>query len=317
MKHRTLVSCSLAVAAALAAAVGGAPNAHAKGDQTGSLGAGGVARGDISKDAGETDRVLVDLEEGATLDVAFASAFAPSFSLAGPGGEPVDLGVPAASRLHVRDLVVPATGTYTFTVASAEGDQGLYTLSVRQKWARTVPIEGAGTVTLDVAMPATSRLSCSVARARGAAGSPSIDSLLAPGGAELLAAPVEAKRGVARLAATDTAVGGVHALTISASDGTSAWSGKVTRSVPRVRPTKLDLTNGIDRVSYAAAGLDDFFSRRCGGCHGWAKSYSGMKSKVRKSLPMMRSGQMPANGARIPSDQLALIQSWVDTGLAR
>lgn len=318
MKFRSLVfGSSLVAASALAAAAFLVPaaTAEASGSTSGSLGTGGVATGDISMQAGETDVVDVTLVEGSAVDLTFSAGFSADLVCLDEHDTPVDLGFTAGSRrLAIRDWAPPATGTFRFSIASADGSQGGYTLVVRPKWAKKVPFSGVGQQTLDFAMPANGSVSGLFKRAKGAPGQPTIVSLDGPGGQ--LAGPIDATGSVVKLPSTATPASGMYQLTVSSTDGTSGWSGFLLRRAPATRPTKLQIRNGIDQVSFAESGLDSLFSRRCGGCHSWANSWQQMRGAAGAAIAKIKAGSMPPDG-RIPQEQIALIQSWIATGRAR
>lgn len=313
--QRILIATLVGGAVAATTLVPATP-ASAKGDNTGTLGSGGVAKGDISKDPGETDRVQVDLDAGATIDVTFSASFDAAVSFTDPDGFDVDLGNAPGTPPRAKGFVVPKSGTYDFTISSADGAQGLYTLVVKQKWARTFTITGSGSAVVDVAMPALGRIGCVATRVKDSPGQPIIVSLKAPDDADLLHAPIQPKRNSAKLGLTQTTTAGIYRLALSTTDGSSAWTGKVTRAVKSPKPGKLNLANGLDPVSFAADGVGDVFRRQCAECHGWAASYSGARSYARNAAGRMRSGNMPPQG-RVPADQIALVNTWIATGLGR
>lgn len=277
------------------------------------MGAGGIVHGDISRTAGETDRVTIDLEAGATLRISLTATFRADLVLTDPEGAPVDLGFAGGTRLHT-SITVASAGVHQLAIASADGSQGLYTLAAKPKWARTIPIAGTGEQVVEVAMPADSRIACRVVRAAGATGSPRIVRLQDPNGASLLASAVEPRGNVARLTPTSTSTAGVYHLTIAPTDGTSSWSGTLTRSVPPVRSTSLRLTNGLDAISFKADGVAGIFYRSCSRCHGWAFTYGGVRAYAQKALGRITSGSMPPGGGVSPGE-VALIKAWIATGM--
>lgn len=313
--HWTPFAAALVTGAALAALLVPAAPARAKGDATGTLAGGGRAKGDISADAGETDRISVEFAAGQAVDVTFSAGFTPALSLVAPSGADVDLGFRGTRKHKVRALAVAETGTHEFRVASADGSQGTYSLVVRPKWTKAIQVAGAGPQSIDVEVPAGSKLGASVLRATKSDAGPSITSVLDPAGTELLTSPVLAKRGRATLAARTIGEAGTCRITIEPPDGTSAWKGAVTRRAPAVAQTSLSLVNGLDVVAYSD-GLNVIFSNRCGGCHAWAHSYAGVRGYASQSLSRIRSGNMPPGG-RLPPEQVALIDSWIRTGRTR
>ena len=66
--NRKRIWIATLVGAVAAAAALPAATAHAKGDAGGTLGSGGIAKGDISMDAGETDRVTIARSRTVTAD---------------------------------------------------------------------------------------------------------------------------------------------------------------------------------------------------------------------------------------------------------
>lgn len=315
--NRKRIWIATLVGAVAAAAALPAATAHAKGDAGGTLGSGGIAKGDISMDAGETDRVTVDLGLGSILDVSYSSTFSTSLVLTDPDGIPVDLGFnPGASRMKRKSLPVSRPGTYEFTISSADGSQGTYSLVAKQRWPKTIPVAGSGQQVIDFGMPTSGKVSVVVTRTRTASGQPRILSLVDPGDNSLLPGVVEPKKDTAKLPPVTTNLAGTYHLTVTATDSTSSWSGKVTRTVRTPRAASLRLTNGLDRISFADAGVDDVFRRQCAGCHFWASNYPGARGYATVSLAKMRSGNMPPGGG-VPKAQIDLVQSWISTGYAR
>lgn len=313
--HWKTISFATFTAAALA--VASVPALAGGGDAVGSLGTGGVLKGDISMTAGETDRITIDLVAGAPLDVTLSARFVASFSMSDPDGEPVTLPSAGGRLVRARGLAVAKTGTYTFTVSSSDGSQGLYTLTAGQRWSKAVPISGSGQATIDLPMPSAGKIAATITRQKGAPGQPRILSLFDPTGADLLAAPVEPVRNTVRLAPTPAQVNGTFRLVVTATDGSSPWKGLVKRIVPRTKPTRSSITNGIDAISFSEDGVGTFFKKTCGPCHSWAGSYSSMRGYASAAYGKMKSGSMPPGGGRIPAAQMSLVQSWIQTGRAR
>jgi len=308
MRQRTIV-----LAVLLSVSILSSSPVRASGDASGSLGSGGRAKGDIARDSGETDRITVDLTQGASLTLRFSAGFQATFILTDPNGAPVDLGVQSATRVRVTDLPVPATGTYTAAIASADGSQGFYQLSVRQLWPRKLAISGTGHTRVDVPMPPGGRLAAVV---HGGAGEPEITALEDSAGDALLAAPIVTSGHTAKLPPTDASAGGIYHLTIDTADPSSAWTGVVTRTTPASPSTDLKLSNGLAVVSYFNDGVGTLLARRCGHCHGWASSYGGARSYIRHALGRIVSGSMPPDGPLARAD-IALIRAWIATGRAR
>ena len=308
----TLAAAAAALAAASVLAPAGV--ARAVGSTGGSLGAGGVARGDVSMQSGETDVVTCDLAAGCVLDVTLRAGFTAAMTLTDPDGAPVDLGFDSGRSLKVRALPIGRAGTYEFAVSSADGSQGTYSLALKPKWVKKMPLAGAGQVTFDFAMPANGKVTALVKRVKGVPGQPQILGLVAPDGSNLSGA-IQPKRNSAKLPPTTTTSNGTYSLTVTATDGASAWTGYVARSVPRVPVTQLRLANGLDAVRFTD-GVDKIFAARCAGCHSWAASYQGVRSYATASYGRIASGNMPPDG-RLANDQIRLIQSWIQTGRSR
>jgi len=307
MCQRTLLAVLLSISA-----LSSLP-ARASGDASGSLGSGGRARGDIARGTGETDRITIDLVEGASLTLRFSAGFQATFVLTDPDGAPVDLGVQTATRVEAADFPVPATGTYTATIASPDGSQGFYALSVRQLWSRKLTISGTGHMRVDVPMAAGGRLAAVV---HGDAGQPEISALEDPTGAALLTAPILTSGHAAKLPPTTASAGGVYHLTIDTADPASAWTAVVTRTTPASPATHLKLSNGLAVVSYTNDGVGALLAHRCGRCHGWASSYGGARSYIQHAIGRIVAGSMPPDGPLSRAD-VALIRAWIATGRAR
>jgi hypothetical protein len=291
------------------------PGAYAKGNNAGDLGSGGRVKGDISRDAGETDLIAVTLDEGAALTIRFSASFTAHLVVSGPDGSPVDVGAKDGSRVIVPGRLVATGGRYEIAISSADGSQGLYSLVVKQGWPRTLTVAGAGRQVVDVALPAQAKLACVVRAAPGAAGHPEIVALDDPADTGLLQSPIVATRNAAKLPATPVTLSGVYHLTVDATDGTSAWKAIVTRALPAATRTSLDLKNGLDQVSFRDDGVGAVFSRRCSDCHGWATSYGGVRAHLDRALARISQKSMPPGGG-LSDREIALIVSWVRTGKA-
>jgi hypothetical protein len=289
-----------------------AASASAAGDMAGTLGGGGTANGDISEAAGETDHITIDLDADATLEITLRTTFDAAVVLTGPDAAPVPVALDGRGRRRA-SVVVAKGGSYEVAISSADGSQGFYTLIAKQKWPRQIPISGSGTQTVDVGAPAGAKLSCTVGRASGQAGSPEIAQLAAPDGTDLLARPVTASGRLAKLAPTAVSISGVYALTIATTDGTSRWVGRVTRTVPRVAPTALRLTNGLDTISFRDDGVSGVFTRHCASCHDWASSYPGVRRYAFAARARMVSGSMPPGGG-LTASEVGLVKAWISTG---
>ena len=287
--------------------------ARASEDATGSLGRGGTVHGDISRTAGETDRVTIDLDAGSTLQLRLTSTFQASLALTDPDASPMDLGFTSGTRLRA-SIPITKSGTHTLAIGSADGSQGNYAIVAKTQWARTIPIVGSGEQVIDVPMPAGARLGCTVGAARGAVSVPQIRGLADPNGSELLQGTITSKGRVARLRPTTVSTSGTYRLAIAPNDETSAWTGHVTRIVPRTPSTSLKLTNGLDEISFRDDGVSAIFTRHCASCHGFATSYRGVRSEARAALGKMASGAMPPGGG-ISRAEIALVRAWIATGM--
>ncbi|MCE9638392.1 MAG: hypothetical protein K8T90_22045 [Planctomycetes bacterium] len=311
----TKFTLSTVAGAALAAAAFSPTTARATGDMIGSLGSGGVAKGDISLKAGETDRIGADLDAGTTADIAFSASFQATLVFTDPDGKTVNTGFTSGTKLKLKAFPIATAGTYAFAVSSADGSQGVYSLVVKENWAKTIPIDGFGRQTIDFSMPASGKISAVVTRGKSAPGRPRILDLSSPGG-PLLPAPIEPKGNSVKLPAVPTTQAGWYHLTVAADDSISSFQGKITRTVRASKPAHVSLINGIDAVSWSNAGVDNVFKRNCAGCHSWAGSWGGARAYARNALGRMKSGNMPPGG-RVPAEQISLVQQWIATGTAR
>ena len=285
--------------------------ALAAGDATGRVGPRSTVTGDISRTAGETDRITVDLGIGAALVVNFHATFSATLTLSDPDGAPVPV-VLSGGRRGRASVEIARAGTYEIAIASADGTQGLSRLGLKQVWPRMVPISGSGSATIDFGMPAGGKMSCILSPGAGASGPPEITHLVDPGSLELLSSPVVGGR-VTKLLPTTASVEGMYHLTIDA-DGTGAWTGRLMRRVPRVAPDTLKLANGLDTVSFRGDGVGAVFSRHCESCHGWASSYGGVRQYARAAVGRMATGVMPPGGG-VLSAEVALVKTWIATGM--
>lgn len=299
---RTLILASLLSLVAVGAV-------RAQGDNAGTLPSDGRVRGDVSMLAGETDRIAFHLDAGANLSLLVTAGFRAAVTLTDPDGNPVDLGSASGTRIVVKDHPIAIGGDYTLAIASADGTQGLYGVTVKQRWARSLAIEGTGPTTVDVAMPAGARFTGVV---HGTAAAPRITSVRGPADDELLTAPIGTGGKVTKLPAITAAVAGTYRLSIAPSDA-SAWSGTVRRALPFAAPARLDLRNGLDAVSFAGDGVGQLFRNRCSGCHGWAGSYGSVRGYASRAIGRIKAGIMPPGGGLSKAD-IALVQAWISTG---
>jgi hypothetical protein len=307
VRRRTLPFL-LATALSLAA-----PRALATGDRSGDLGAAGAATGDISREAGETDRVGITLVAGTPVNIAFKADFAPLLVLTDPEGAALDLGTEVAGgKLKLRGFRAAATGRFELAVSSADGTQGTWSLVVRPAWKRKEKVSGTGDGFAQVQMPAGGFLSAKF-RARS---TPSLVRMTDPDGREVLG-PIPGSGRVVRVPVFAAPLAGTYVLDIHVDDGVSRWSGKIVRRVPKTPAATLDLTNGLTPLRFEADGIELLFSSRCAGCHDFARSYGGVRTYAREAVARMRSGSMPKGGPRIPADQIRLVEMWIETGMQR
>jgi hypothetical protein len=228
----------------------------------------------------------------------------------------VDLGSTGGTRMKVRDIQVAKTGTYSFSISSSDGTQGIYTLLVQPRWAKSLVVSGTGYGEIDVPMPASGKISAVISRERNAPGQPRILSLFDPSDADLLKAPIEPKKNTVKLGPTAVSLAGNYRLIVNSTDGGSNWNGSVKRVAPRVKPTRISLSNGLDAISWANDGVDNVFKRNCAPCHSWAASYASARGYAAASYGKIKAGSMPPSG-RLPAQQVGLIQSWIQTGKNR
>lgn len=309
---------ALAFGVVAACGLAGSPSGAAQGatGASGQLLAGGVARGDISSEAGDADTIGIDLDAGEKLSVRWSSGFKASVTLTDPSGAPVAIGLDGTTAGSVTSIPVATAGRHLFTIASSDGTQGRYTLTARGTWDKTVVLDGTGQASFDVPMPADSVVKGRVQPLPGAA-NPNILSLTAPGGAPLLANPVVGTPGLAKLPPIRCADAGAYRIGVSATGGTLAFRATLKRSVRREATTRIDLSNGLSGPSFANDGIGDYFRRTCAGCHSWAGSYATVRFAAIQSLGRMRSGNMPPGGPRTSKTMLTLIDAWTRTGYGR
>ena len=308
----------LAFGVVAACGLAGAPSGSAEGASgaSGQLLAGGVARGDISSDAGDADTIGIDLDAGEKLSVRWTSGFNANVTLTDPSGAPIAIGLDGTSSGSVTALPIASSGRHLFTIASSDGSQGRYTLTARGTWDRTIVLDGTGEASFDLPMPADAVVKGRVQPMPGAA-NPNILSMTSPLGAELLANPVVGSPGLAKLPAIRCVDAGVYRLGLSASSGTRQFRATLRRSVRREAAARISLTNGLTGPSYEQDGIADYFGRSCSGCHSWAGSYPGVRYAARQSLGRMRAGNMPPRGPRASRDTLTLVDQWIRTGYGR
>jgi len=304
-------------------AISRAPRADAQvgGSMSGELGAGGTAVGDISMQPGETDVVGVDLDAGSLLNVALVAGFAAKIELFDPSGvaQPVDFGASKTTKRLV-GFAVSAAGKYHVRVSSADGTQGAYKLTAVESWrSRYVATLTSGS-NVTFSAPAGGAVSGSVAATPRRSWSPVIDSLRSAAGDELLAAAIDAKKGVARLPAAIVPATGDYALHVAGGDAGATFRAVLAVKRPKTARTSIDLTNGLTPVahpgwvSFSKDGVAPIFRDRCSGCHAWAGSYGGVASRASDALAFIDAGYMPAAAPPLTASQVALIRKWVTSG---
>ena len=86
--------------------------------------------------------------------------------------------------------------------------------------------------------------------------------------------------------------------------------------VPRIAPTKIDLSNGIVATSFSKDGVGAYLAQRCVACHSWASAAATARSHMRSGLARVQSGNMPQSGPRASASEVALLRDWIATGMA-
>jgi hypothetical protein len=211
--------------------------AAAAGDRTGDLGPGGVETGDVSPAPGEQDRIGINLTVGEPVKVRFGAKFPARLALADAEGEEVPLGfVPGARSLKLNRWPAPSSGRFEFRVMAQPGEAGKYELTAMPDWPKSVEVSGLGPTRFHVAMPAASRLSASF-KGSGLV----LNQLRAPNGQVLLAGVFGNARRL-KIGPIECAAPGVYEVEVT---GDADFAGKVMRAVRKVRPTKLELSNGV------------------------------------------------------------------------
>jgi hypothetical protein len=316
MKSSLVTAAALA---AVAAAIASLPLRPARGatGTTGELAQGGTARGDISKTAADVDKIGVQLVAGSQIDVRWSSGFPGDVHFFGPDGLEIALGLDAGKSASVTAWPVPADGRYEFRIASADGSQGLYTLKVTPRWAKTVELTGSGDTTFDVLMPALSSLKGKVESLPGAS-NPSVLSLRSPADVELLVnPPLVGSPGLAKMKSVDCPAAGVYRFTATATAGTLDFAATLKRRARPIPLTRVNIRNGLDQISYANDGVEAYFDARCASCHSWASSYTGVRAFATLALGRMKTGNMPLGGPRADAATISLVQEWIQTGYGR
>jgi len=303
-------------AASAAAVLAPGRRADAVTGTSGDLATGGIARADISRDAGDMDTITVTLETGETIGLSWNATFAANATFTDPTGAEVPFTLESQRMGKITDVVVAASGVYTFSIASADGSQGLYKLKVLPKWAKTLSFEGTAQTTFDVPMPAASMLRGVVIAAAGSS-EPAILSFTSPTGSELLVAPIVGEGATVKMPPISCPDAGVYHLTVRANGGTGAYSVALKRRSSPLPKTQIDLRNGIDPISFANDGVEDYFNARCVSCHDWARTYVGVRAYSRQSLEKMKTGSMPRGGPRADAATLTLLSQWISSGYGK
>ncbi len=318
---RWAAAASAAVALAVAA-VCLQPTARgaAGGSATGELGAGGTARGDISTTPGERDEIGVDALAGQKLNIALVSNFRASIAVFDPTGAQFPMTFTPGYVKISTPVVVAASGRYVVTIASSDGSQGTYTLTASAKWPGKTVTTSASGASVDFAMPAGASVTATIKASPAKSWNPQIASLIGPGGASLLSAPIVGAKGVVKLPKTTATATGAHALTIEGGPQGAVFRATVVVKSPVVQPTSIDLRNGLtpvtvtNAVSFSKDGVAQIFMTKCGPCHGWAWSYAGVQPAAQIALSYIQAGVMPLGGPPLSSANVTLIKNWIKTG---
>lgn len=313
---RWIVTAAATAAAGLAAFLG-SHAAIGEGSVLGDLKAGGSATGDISKAAGEVDRIGIDLADGATLTAKFTADFNAKIDLLDPneGDTTANFGTGAVRTLNAW----PATssGKFHFRIASADGSQGTYTLTASVKWPAKLARTGASGDTISIGLPAGATLKGKIAASPAKSWTPQILSVLAPSGTGLLASAITGKNGVAKLPAVKATEAGTHVVAVGGGTAGGQFTANLTCKAPKVKAVKLALSNGLTPVSYAQDGIGQMLAdHACTACHSWATAYATAKQHAAAALPRVTTGQMPVSGAKLTASEIALFRQWIATGMA-
>lgn len=288
-------------------------DASAAAGATGALGAGGTAKGDISLDAGDEDRITVDLVQGSPLAAKFTSTFPAAVTFTDPNGATIDLGWGTGTTRSVKAFVVPSTGRFTFRV-SALSSQGTYSLAASVKWAKKMTVRSAVGQSVVIGLPQGTTFTGRVAAVPAKSWDPVLESLMTPMG-EFLPFPVQGAKGVAKLSKTIAPGAGAHTLVVGGGSPGGAFQASFALKVPKVKPTAIDLSNGVTPVKYEADGVRTLLVARCGACHTWVQSAAQAKAHAKPSLSRVKSGNMPQGGQRLDGAEVQLIADWIATGM--
>lgn len=315
-RMRIAAVAAAGIGAALAAATDGTSAARAQTGATGELGTGGTAVGDVSLDAGDEDAIGVELGAGSAFDVRLAAPFAAELRCTDPAGTETTVALTGTKTRLAKSVAVAVSGRHVFRVRSTDGRQGAYALTITPKWPARATVKGAvGTAaTFPLAAGATVKGRV-VADRKAGAWDPQVTSFTAPDGAELLAAPVAGKKGAANVGPVTATESGPHSLTVEgAADGTG-FTVAFTARVPRAKPAKLDLRNGLTTISFEQDGVKALLASRCVACHVWAGSAAAFKPHAKTSLGNVVNGTMPQTGPRLTGPEIALLRGWIETGM--
>ena len=293
--------------------------ALAEGPESAELGAGGAVKGDISSTPGEEDRIGIDLVAGSELSVKFVPKFKPEFELLDPDGQPFPLAAPKGTKTIAKGIPISVSGHYEFRIAATEGTQGGYKLAAKTAWAGKLSFDGSSGDTIEVTMPAGARVKASVKAVQSPGYVPRIDGLSGPDDAEL-SGPFEGRGSKASMPWVTGTIGGAHRLTVGASEGSGSFRVVLKRKVAKASAAKLDITNGINSISFAEDGVAEIFANRCASCHSrnhsWAATYAGVTGRLSDAFSRIQRGSMPPDG-RLPATEISLIEQWIKTGRNR
>lgn len=303
-------------ALATAALLAGGGQARAEGSSSGSLGRGGVAVGDVSKLAGEGDEVTVDLLAGAAIDVTFVAAFRARLVVTDPDGAPFAVPLSSGPKPAAKAVPVTRSGIHRFRVTSIDGSQGRYTLSVLPKWPKKATFRAVAGTPFGLSLPEGATISGKAVAFPSKSFDPQLASIAGPAGGEVLKAPLAGKRGAVKIPKLSAPWSGAYRVLFAAPATTGEVVVALKLKVPKVAPSKLDLTNGIVPVSFAKDGVATLFATRCQACHTWAANAATAKPQAKASLARIVSGNMPKGGPKLPAADAALVRAWIDTGMA-
>jgi hypothetical protein len=166
-------------------------------------------------------------------------------------------------------------------------------------------------------MPAGATVKGKVAASPAKSWTPAIDSVTGPGGSGMLGAPVVGKNGAATVPLIRAAQGGSFTMDVSGGSAGGAFQATLAVKVPKLRPSKTNLTNGITAVSFETDGVGALLEQKCAVCHSWTGTAAAFRAHASQSASRMQSGNMPQGGSRVPASEVELIRSWIATGYAQ